>query len=232
VVVKKNDKQKLFDVSNVKIKERRMLWWFMMIMIFFWSQETEGYAYRLWGHWKLSVEDRSRSIPPQDISVRIFPREVQIMIRKEYVGGVITCQKELYGHYNLFSDVDTRQTFMNVHLENQMRTIDSILGVQVRFRKEEQKRVRGRLSAKVLYQSQDIIALEVSNRIQKCDQWSGKSYECLLSRVEASNGESTPVNFFLIGQFVGFVSSHTLDFTLSAIRHLIFQDGVSGTGGG
>jgi len=200
----------------------------MMIMMILLDgiRKSGGYAYRLWGQWKLSVEDRSRNIPGE-VSVKIYPRDLQIQIRKEFVGGVLTCQKELYGRYSLYSDVESKQTYINVHLENQMRTIDSILGIQIRLKKEEQKRVRGRLTAKVLYLSQDIIALEVSNRIKKCDQWSGKSYECLLSRIDPSIGEgspSTPMNFFLIGQFVGFATSHTLDFTLSVLRSLVFHD--------
>jgi hypothetical protein len=228
-------KKKRLSTQKVLMMNRKKSWrgvallssyMITMMILFDGIRESWGYAYRLWGQWKLSVEDRNKNIPGE-VSVKIYPRDLQIQIRKEYVGGVLTCQKELYGRYSLYSDIESKQTYINVHLENQISTIDSILGIQIRLKKEEQKRVRGRLTAKVLYLSQDIIALEVSNRIKKCDQWNDKNYECLLSRVDSITGEgspSTPMNFFLIGQFVGLATSHTFDFTLSVIRSLVFHD--------
>lgn len=186
-----------------------------------------SYAYRLWGDWRLSVENRANTIQGE-VLIKIFPRDIKILVRKEFIGGIATCQKELYGRYSLYSDVETRQTFINVHLENQMSTIDSILGIQLRLRKEQQKRVRGRLLAKLLYQSQDIIALDVTNNIQKCDHGGDKNYECLLSRVDSSlmgsAFPSTPINFFLIGQFVGFATSHSMDFILFLVRKFFFHE--------
>lgn len=183
---------------------------FVIIVLFL--QAINAYNYQLWGEWKVTLQHKSRV--QGNVNVKIYPKKLSINIRKEILGGIITCQKELLGSYVS----DEKQGLIDIILENQLKTIDSILGIEVRIGKEKQSRVRGKLTAKVLHSSTDILVVEVANKIKLCNEV-GNEYECLLNRITPSDNTITPVNLFLIGQFLGFSTSHFLDFILYLVIH-------------
>lgn len=180
---------------------------------------TIGYPYRLLGDWKVSSYDL-HSKRAVNARVHIYPQTVQINLKQDLLGGILTCQKELSGTYSWFSDVDTQQQKMHVAIQLEVHTIDSFLGVEMRVQKEKTT-IRGRMLVTILDCTTDVVVLSTENYIRDCSQ--KKSQEFLLTRIHPSfvDPSVTPINLLLIGQFVGFLVYHLYDGILTVLRSLL-----------
>ncbi|NBV29143.1 hypothetical protein EBS02_09050 [bacterium] len=187
----------------------------MMIFVFaFLLVRVESYPYGLWGEWKVS-QPREKTTTTK---VHVYPKSsLHIHIRQDMLGGIITYQKELSGKYTSYSDLETREHKLLVRLENEVQEVDSFLGIETRLKKKSNK-IRGSLCVRILDQTPDILVLSVENQIKNCVHHNNTT-EFLLTRIRPSDSSHiTPMNLLLIGQFVGFTTSHFYDSILYVVK--------------
>lgn len=147
--------------------------------------------------------------------IKIYPSKIQISTRKDYAGGIITFQKEFYGSYNLYSQLDDKKSKIDIHLEKQIDIIKSILGINLGG-KINVKEVQSPIEIEVLSISNTVIVLLITGYIYK---YKFIKEEVLLMRLcQNKNNYSKPINIILISNLIGYIITHLYDGLLDFIE--------------
>ena len=177
-----------------------------------------NYRHKLLGTWKVNKIDTS---------IDISRNKIKIITKEDIFGSIVTVQKQLYGCYNLNTNIKTDNesenlvfTSLCVKLLNKTEKLDSILGIEINNNALESVPIIGTLDFKITFISDDVILAETQNKIRGCKENGEKDYILIRDKDISSILNPIPLNIFLIGQIVGFTSSHILDFIWSLIYHV------------
>jgi hypothetical protein len=174
-----------------------------------------NHRHKLLGTWKINK---------RDTSIDISRNKIKIITKEDIFGSFVTVQKQLYGCYNIDTNIKTENeslifSSLCVKLSNKTEKLDSILGIEVNNNKLESVPVIGTLDFKITFISDDVILAETQNKIKGCKEYGDKDYILIRDKQISSALNPVPLNIFLIGQILGFSSSHILDFIWSLIYH-------------
>ena len=88
-----------------------------------------NFPYNLLGQWSISYQKQDYNY--LNSYIKIYPTKIQISTRKELLGGICTQQKEFYGKYTLYSELETQKTKININLEKEINVIKSLFGISL-----------------------------------------------------------------------------------------------------
>jgi len=171
--------------------------------------------HKLLGSWKINK---------QDTSIDIGRNKIKIITRQDVLGSLITVKKQLYGCYNtepLIKNPNNDIILTSVRLKflNKSETLDSIFGIEIGDTELDVKPMIGKINFKLTFISDDVILAESENKIKGCIENGKKDYILIRDKEISSSANPIPLNIFVIGQVLGFSSSHFLDFIWSLIYH-------------
>lgn len=190
---------------------------FIIFLLLSNARVSNSFQYKLLGEWKVALQSKNQN---ENAKVQIYPEYLNINIKNEMFGGIITTQQKYSGSYFFCECEKDELPTVEINLQNEFKKIDSLLGIEVSLRNGKSK-VRGRLCAKFLNIGDDVVVLEIFNHIYKCKDMNSKGV-CLLTRIIPSDSTNiTPINLLLIGQFVGFLTSHMYDNAFNSLSFIL-----------
>lgn len=208
------------------------------------NNEDNSYPYKLLGEWIISYQKQDKN--NLNSYIKIYPTKLHISTVKDLAGGIITLQKEFYGKYNLYTELENKKSKISIDLDKEIDIIKSVLGISLGSKlikklscpknsKNINKNLKNinninpliriqeghiPLEIEILSISNTIIILSITGDIYK---YKFNNEEVLLMRLcQTKQNSSKPINIILISNLIGYVITHLYDNILLIIEKLVY----------